>query len=305
MGVLGCAPCGLERRKGLTQLPTPRPAHSLSRCPSLSSRLALRSIICWTGLLIFILFAYHALSDGDFSFLMASEVLRAPDTAASLFAVLLSIFNLPPLTPPTPPRPPPPPLPSAGPHTHTPQTLGSLFALFAFGLLLAKAYLTGSVANISLKTLECYFLVFSGRLASILFYEGYLPYDRSGDWFYQFTEVSALLMVLALIVCVVGPFRDTYSRGRDGFKVSLVPGLVVAPELRVVQLVAPALVLAVLLHPSLNNNWLTDTAWAFALYLEAVAMLPQVWLFNEMQKVRLVADNGGAHTCAHANQARD
>jgi ER lumen protein retaining receptor len=179
--------------------------------------------------------------------------------------------------------------PSPVPHPPTPpplsQTLGSLFVLFAFGLLVAKVVLTGSASNISLKTLECYALVFAARLTSILFYEGYLPYDRSGDWFYQATEVSALVMVVGLIACVAGIFAPTYSRKRDEF-VDLIPGFRVPSQLRVVQLALPALVLAVFLHPSLNNNFFTDTAWAFALYLEAVAMLPQVFVFHRMQKVR-------------------
>lgn len=188
-------------------------------------------LCCFAGL-VAVFFAYHSVSDGDFSFLM---------------------------------------------------TLGSLFVLFAFGLLVAKVVLTGSASNISLKTLECYALVFAARLTSILFYEGYLPYDRSGDWFYQATEVSALVMVVGLIACVAGIFAPTYSRKRDEF-VDLIPGFRVPSQLRVVQLALPALVLAIFLHPSLNNNFFTDTAWAFALYLEAVAMLPQVFVFHRMQK---------------------
>ena len=47
-------------------------------------------------------------------------------------------------------------------------------------------------------------------------------------------------------------------------------------EIGLLWLVIPALVIAMVLHPSLNGNWITDTAWAFALYLEAVAIMPQV-----------------------------
>lgn len=39
-----------------------------------------------------------------------------------------------------------------------------------------------------------------------------------------------------------------------------------------------------LFHPTLNNNFFTDTAWAFSLYLEAVAIMPQLYLFQK--KVR-------------------
>ena len=44
---------------------------------------------------------------------------------------------------------------------------------------------TKSAAGVSVKTLHCYFFVFIGRLISITRHEGYLPYDRSGDWLYH------------------------------------------------------------------------------------------------------------------------
>lgn len=31
-----------------------------------------------------------------------------------------------------------------------------------------------------------------------------------------------------------------------------------------------------IVHPGLNNNWFTDVAWTFALYLEAAAIVPQL-----------------------------
>jgi hypothetical protein len=34
-------------------------------------------------------------------------------------------------------------------------------------------------------------------------YEGYLPYDKSGDWFYQTTEILALVQVAVLIAAVL------------------------------------------------------------------------------------------------------
>jgi hypothetical protein len=38
------------------------------------------------------------------------------------------------------------------------------------------------------------------------------------------------------------------------------------------------------LHPSLNQYWLTDIAWTFALYLEAVAILPQLVMFQRSRE---------------------
>jgi len=52
--------------------------------------------------------------------------------------------------------------------------------------------------------------VFFFRLCSILFFDGYLPYDRSGDWFYQAVELVALALTCTLIYLVLVPFRETY-----------------------------------------------------------------------------------------------
>lgn len=49
----------------------------------------------------------------------------------------------------------------------------------------------------------------------------------------------------------------------------------------VVYLAAPCFVLALLFHPGLNSHFLADTTWAFSMYLESVAMLPQLVMFQK------------------------
>ena len=62
---------------------------------------------------------------------------------------------------------------------------------FGFGLLNFKMWTSKSAKGVSLKTLELYALTFLVRLLSIMRHQGYLPYDKSGDWFYH--VVSKLL----------------------------------------------------------------------------------------------------------------
>ena len=161
-------------------------------------------------------------------------------------------------------------------------TLGSLLVLFGFGLLVVKAVLTGKLSTVSFKALQAYALVFSARLCSILFYEGYLPYDKSGDWFYQAVEVSALLLCAGLLLCMQLRLVKLPSEraSLDTFEEFAFRALGLPPGGGVLLLVLPALALALVLHPSLNNNFFTDVAWTFALYLEAVAIYPQLHIFN-------------------------
>jgi len=114
---------------------------------------------------------------------------------------------------------------------------------------------------------------------TLQFYEGYLPFDKSGDWFYQACELVALAQVLALLGAMLFLYPRSYGRAADAF------GAVYIPEqFGVVWLVAGAALLGALLHPNLNGNFATDTAWAFALYLEAVAVLPQLFMFQKSRE---------------------
>lgn len=45
-----------------------------------------------------------------------------------------------------------------------------------------------SCQGISVKMLEVYLLVQFGRLVAIVPFEGYLPFDKSGDWLYYLTR---------------------------------------------------------------------------------------------------------------------
>jgi len=184
------------------------------------------NIIIYTTFAILLLFVYHFLSDGDFSFLM---------------------------------------------------TLGSVFRALAFIILVYKIQSQRSASGVSLKTLILYSLVFFFRLISILIYDGYLPYDRSGDWFYQFVEVSALGVIGYLIYLIMVPFNSSYNPKLDTFGANkYFPG-----GLGVLLVIIPAFIIALVWHPNLNSNFITDTSWAFANYLEAVAVLPQLVMFQK------------------------
>lgn len=159
-------------------------------------------------------------------------------------------------------------------------TLGALTRLFGFVVLLVKFQSERSCAGVSLKTLELYAIVFLARLSSILFYDGYLPYDSSGDWLYQVIEVVSLLCVGVLIFITVVTYKNTYNATEDDFgKVKSIP-----TQFGPVILVVPAFVLAVLLHPSLNRNIFTDIGWTFAMYLETVAIMPQFYMLQKANR---------------------
>ena len=101
-----------------------------------------------------------------------------------------------------------------------------------------------SAKGVSLKTLECYILVFVVRCASILRHQGYLPYDKTGDWFYHTVEVASLVLVCISVACIFGPFMSTYEEKFDKFGNLWVPNMT-----GIVYIVVPCLLLALLIHP--------------------------------------------------------
>jgi hypothetical protein len=115
---------------------------------------------------------------------------------------------------------------------------------FGFALLLFKMISSRSAKGVSIKTLELYVLVFVFRLASILRHQGYLPYDKTGDWFYHSVEILSLATVVVTLIAAFVPFMSSYQESFDKFGSLLVPSVLGA-----LWLVIPCVVLGFLVHP--------------------------------------------------------
>lgn len=155
-------------------------------------------------------------------------------------------------------------------------TYGAMARMFGFGILNLKTFKSQRATGVSTKTLQLYTLVFFFRLTSIIRHEGYLPYDKSGDWLYHFIEgMSLLFTVGALYACMV-PYKHTYQADLDRFGEFNVP-----PGYGAVYLAVPILLLAIFVHPNLNADFISDTAWTYAMYLESAALIPQLFMFQK------------------------
>jgi len=146
-------------------------------------------------------------------------------------------------------------------------TLSGIVQMFGFFIIAINAYTTRSVSGLSKNTITCYCVAFFSKCLSILFYEGYLPYDSSGDFIYRAVEILALVISCFMFYLITSKFRVTYNWDLD--------------QISAPMLIVPAFILAMFVHPSLNNSFFSDSAWTFALYLESVAMFPQLYLFSK------------------------
>lgn len=115
---------------------------------------------------------------------------------------------------------------------------------FGLGLLNYKVWTSRSSKGVSAKTLQIYVLVFASRLISILRHQGYLPFDKSGDWFYHFVEFVSLASTgLALYGAIVA-FKNTYDEKYDRFGNLHIPS-----QFGAVYLIGPCILLALFFHP--------------------------------------------------------
>jgi ER lumen protein retaining receptor len=145
--------------------------------------------------------------------------------------------------------------------------LSSMIQTFSFILMLFKVYSYKSCSGLSLNSLTCYLIILMSRLSSTIIYNGYLPADTTGDWFYQLTEVISLICCICLIYMITTSHKDTAEMDND--------------DIKYFYLAIPTLFIALLIHPSLNKNFITDILWAYSMYLESVAIFPQLHLFKK------------------------
>jgi ER lumen protein retaining receptor len=155
-------------------------------------------------------------------------------------------------------------------------TYGALARMFGFGILNVKTWKSQRATGVSIKTLQLYCLVFFFRLTSIMRHEGYLPYDKSGDWLYHFIEVAALIFTAGALYGCTGPFKSTYQADLDKFGEFKVP-----PGYGALYLAIPVFIISVFIHPGLNADFISDTAWTYAMYLESTALIPQLFMFQK------------------------
>jgi len=137
--------------------------------------------------------------------------------------------------------------------------LGDICHLLSFVVMFWKLHRSQSVAGISLKTQELYVIVFCSR---------YL------DLFWNFLSIYNVVMKVVFIVCSISivyimrfgvPHKETYNKEDDAFPHAY--------------LVVPASILGIAIN--MDHSSLFEMIWAFSIYLEAVAILPQLFMLQK------------------------
>lgn len=143
-------------------------------------------------------------------------------------------------------------------------TLSASVQCMGMGLLRMHVRKQRSMAGISSRALQLYVMMYCSRLYSTLQYNGYLPVDRTGDWVYQTCDVAALILILSLLYEKHTTYAHTYETEYDSCDV--------------IGLIVVCFLMSVFVHPELNNSRVPDVMWTLALYVESVAMVPQLYM---------------------------
>lgn len=70
----------------------------------------------------------------------------------------------------------------------------------------------------------------------------------------------------------------------DGIRGAILPEIVTTALLCGMRLCGALAFRAQFVHPSLNRDFLSDTAWTFSIYLESLAIVPQLYMFQKQAK---------------------
>ncbi|CAD7085478.1 unnamed protein product [Hermetia illucens] len=135
------------------------------------------------------------------------------------------------------------------------QILADVFHLLAMLLLLFKIVKTKSCAGVSGRT-QC--------LLAIVLLTQDLTLAPQSVINLGFRMVFAICAIITIIL-IYGPFSHTYDGKHDTFRIEI--------------LLIPCLVLALVLN--YEFTWF-HVLWAFSIYLEAIAIVPQIWLTDKV-----------------------
>lgn len=134
--------------------------------------------------------------------------------------------------------------------------LGDLSHLLAIIILLIKIWKTRSCAGISGKSQILFAIVYTTRYLD-LFTTFISAYNT-------FMKIVFIATSLATVFLMYVKFKATYDHNHDTFRIEF--------------LILPAFILALLINHELS---FVEILWTFSIYLESVAILPQLFLVSK------------------------
>ncbi|XP_013784324.1 ER lumen protein-retaining receptor-like [Limulus polyphemus] len=143
---------------------------------------------------------------------------------------------------------------------------GDLSHLLAIIILLMKIWKTRSCAGISGKTQILFALVYTSRYLD-LFTNFVSVYNSVMKVFFVATSYATIYLIY-------NKFKATYDRNHDTFRIEF--------------LLVPVVILGLLVNHEFS---LVEVLWTFSIYLESVAILPQLFLVSKTGEAETITSH--------------
>ncbi|XP_074598508.1 ER lumen protein-retaining receptor isoform X2 [Brevipalpus obovatus] len=143
---------------------------------------------------------------------------------------------------------------------------GDLSHLLAIIILLLKIWKTRSCSGISGKTQILFTVVYTTRYLDLFF--SYISLYNS------VMKVIFLVASYATIYLIYFKFKATYDKNQDTFRIEFLLG--------------PCAVLALILNHEFS---VVEILWTFSIYLEAVAILPQLFMVSKTGEAETITSH--------------
>lgn len=141
--------------------------------------------------------------------------------------------------------------------------LGDMSHILSFILLLHKIIKGKSSVGISLRTQELYLIVFVARYIDLFW-----NFSSMYNWILKVVFISASVAIV-YFMRYGAPQKATYNAEQDAFPIQY--------------LIGPCLLVGMVLNQDHYSPF--EIIWAFSVYLEAVAILPQLFLLQKLGEV--------------------
>ena len=146
---------------------------------------------------------------------------------------------------------------------------GDVAHLLSFVVLLLRLRVHKNAAGLSLKTQELFLLAFVARYLDL-----FVSFGSVYNTIMKVIYIGCSALIVYMLRCLE-PWKTTYDRSQDSF-------------LHIKFAVAPCAVLALLIHQEFS---VLEVLWTFSIYLEAVAIVPQLIVLARTQDVENLTSN--------------
>lgn len=144
--------------------------------------------------------------------------------------------------------------------------LGDLSHLFAVNILLMKIWKTRNCAGISGKSQILFAIVYTTRYLDLI-----TTYISAYNTIMKLVFIAASYATVFLMYV---KFKATYDHNHDTFRIEF--------------LILPAFVFAIVIHHAFT---VLEVLWTFSIYLESVAILPQLFLVSKTGEAETITSH--------------